>query len=102
MAYSTGNPPLLLGTQPIAGPRQWLYWSSHTVAVTISSTHITDGQDLGIKTGDQFTNVRVNTSGATGVGLLSTAVTEITQHYVTRVAATSMNLTTGVVMSSAT
>ena len=101
MAYSTDNGPLLTHTQPIAGPRQWTYWSSHTALVAQSSTHITDGRDLGMKVGDKV-DVYYITASATGHGLTSTAFNTLTSHVVVRVAATSINLSTGVVLASAT
>ncbi len=101
MAYSTDNGPLLTHSQPIAGPRQWTYWSSHTSLVTQSSTHITDGRDLGIKAGDRM-DVYYITATATGHGLTSTAFNTLSAHVVTSVRATSMNLSTGVTLASAT
>ena len=98
MAYSTSNPPLLTGTQPITGPKAWVYVSTHLATTVGSSTHFTDGKDLGMAVGDQVTNIQTNASGVNS----ATAVFIITQHSVTRLATTSMNMTTGVVLSSAT
>lgn len=101
MAYDANNGPLLVGTQPITGPRHWSYWSSHTSLVVQSSTHITDGRDLGMKAGDKM-DVFYITAAATGHGLLSTAFNTAYSHVVTSVRATSINLSTGVVLASAT
>ena len=101
MAYDVSNGPLLTHNQPIAGPRQWTYWSSHTALVSQSSTHITDGRDLGMKAGDRV-DVYYITATATGHGLTSTAFNTLTSHVVTSVRATSINLSSGVVLASAT
>ena len=101
MAYDTTNGPTLLHSQPIAGPRHWVYWSSHTSLVAQSSTHITDGRDLGIKAGDKM-DVYYITATATGYGLTSTAFNTLYSHVVVSVRATSLNLSTGVVLASAT
>jgi len=101
MAYSTSNPPVLAGDQPIAGPKHWLFGATETALVVQSSTHITDGQARGMKAGDRVTYFLVNASGGT-LTTLSTAIIQISEHYVTRIAATSLNLSTGVTVSSAT
>ena len=101
MAYSTDNGPILTHSQPIAGPRAWVYWSSHTALVSQSSTHITDGLALGMKVGDKV-DVFYITASATGYGLTSTAFNTLTSHVVVSVRSTSMNLSTGVVLASAT
>ena len=101
MAYDVSNGPILTHSQPIAGPREWVYWSSHTSLVTQSSTHITDGRDLGIKAGDKMTVFYI-TASATGYGLTSTAINTVYSHVVLSVRATSLNLSTGVVLASAT
>ena len=81
MAYDTTNGPTLLHSQPIAGQRHWVYGSSHTSLVAQSSTHITDGRDLGIKAGDKM-DVYYITATATGHGLTSTAFNTLTSHVV--------------------
>lgn len=101
MAYDANNGPLLTGSQPIAGPKHWTYWSSHTSLVTQSSTHITDGRDLGVKAGDKM-DVYYITASASGYGQLSTAFNTLYSHVVVAVRATSLNLSTGVVLASAT
>ena len=101
MAYSTSNPPVLAGDQPIAGPKHWLYGATDTALVIQSSTHITNGRDLGMKPGDRLTYFLVNAASGT-LTTLSTAIIQISEHYVTRVAATSMNLSTGVTVASST
>lgn len=106
MAYAaynstSPNPPVLDNNQPIAGPKSWLFGATETALVIQSSTHITDAQALGMKPGDRVTYFLVNASGGT-LTTLSTAISQITSHYVTRVAATSCNLSTGVVLASST
>lgn len=98
MSYSTSNPPLLNGAQPIAGPKSWLYVSTHLATNVGSSTHITNGKDLGMNVGDQVTFIGTGTSGVNS----ATAAILITSHMVTRVAATSLNMSTGVVLGGST
>lgn len=95
MAYSTTNPPLLVGDQPIAANRTWIYTSSHARAVVVASTHITDGKDLGMKAGD---HMYVNETGASN----SASDTDRTSfHRVTAVASTYVTLNVGTLISSA-
>jgi hypothetical protein len=59
MAYqastaTTPNVPHLMGSQPIAGPRQWAYVSTHTRAECTAANFFTDALDLGIKVGDSM------------------------------------------------
>ena len=98
-AYNTTSPnvPMLTGEQPIAGGRSWQYFSSHARAVVVASTHITDGQALGIKVGDKFFVSETTTAAANSAsdgGILSV-------HRVTTVASTYMVLSVGVLISSA-
>ena len=106
MAYSaynstSPNPPVLDNNQPIAGPKSWLFGATETALVIQSSTHITDAQALGMKVGDRVTYFLVNASGGT-LTALSTAISQITSHYVTKVGSTYVNLSTGVVLASST
>ena len=101
MAYSTDNGPVLDASQPIAGPKHWLFGATETALVIQSSTHITDGKDRGMKAGDRLTYFLVNASGGT-LTTLSTAISQITSHYVTKVGTTHVNLSTGVVLASST
>lgn len=101
MAYSTDNGPVLDSAQPIAGPRHWLFGATETALVVQSSTHVTDGQNRGMKAGDRVTYFLVNASGGT-LTTLSTAISQITSHYVTEVGTTHINLSTGVVLASST
>lgn len=94
-ASSNPNPPLLTGTQPIAGVRNWVYVSSHARAVVVASTHITDGKQLGIKIGDQMDVWETGTSNA------SSDVSRISRHRVTEVQSTYMTLNVGILTSSA-
>ena len=98
-AYSTTSPnvPLLKGDQPIAGPRVWEYISTHARAVVVASTHITDGQALGMKVGDAFYVSETTTAAANSAsdgGILSV-------HRVVTVASTYVVLSAGVLISSA-
>lgn len=95
MAYNTNNPPLLVGDQPIAGPQSWVYVSSHDHTVVVSSTHITDGKDLGMKAGDSF---RTHFTSASND---SSDTIEISEHRVTAVASTYITLSAGLITSSA-
>jgi hypothetical protein len=101
MAYAahnttSPNPPLLVGDQPIAGPRTFQYTSSHTRAVVVASTHITDGKTLGMKVGDHIyvheTSVNSNESSD---------IERTSFHRVTRVESTWVTLNIGALMSSA-
>ena len=87
MAYETGNPPHLAGDQPVAAPRKWTYKSTHTQAVVGTSDHISNGEDLGMATGDILMHV-----GST------TFITSA--HCVNAVGSTFTGLTTGLLISS--
>ena len=97
MAYSTSYPPLLTNTQPIASQRQWLYVSSHDRTVVVSSTHITNGKDLGMKVGDL---VQVGLSTAADANS-ATDISVVSQHFVRTVASTYVVLSAGLMISSA-
>lgn len=94
---TTPNTPMLVQHQPIAGQRQWLYVSTHTRAVAVSSTHITDGAKLGMKVGDSVfvgETTAASANAATDISLLS--------HHVARtVASTYVVLSAGWLVSSA-
>ena len=73
MAYNTANPPLLKGDQPIAIPRSWGYFSTHTQAEVGTSDFISNGSSLGMVAGDsvlvtQSTTFKVSLHAATVVG----------------------------------
>ena len=88
---------MLAGDQPISGGRTWQYFSTHTRAVVVASTHITDGQALGMKVGDKFFVSETTTAAANSAsdgGILSV-------HRVTTVASTYVTLSVGVLISSA-
>ena len=94
---TTPNVPMLTGDQPIAGARTWEYFSTHTRAVVVASTHITDGSKLGMKVGDEFYVSETTTAAANSAsdgGILSV-------HRVTTVASTYVVLSIGVLISSA-
>ena len=91
MAYETGNPPHLRGDQPVAGPRSWVYKSTHTQAVVGTSDHINNGEDLGMARGD--TVEAVSAIGATAYS--------VSYHVVNEVGSTFTSLTTGLMISSA-
>ena len=97
--YSSTSPnvPMLKGDQPIAGPRTWGYFSSHARSVVVASTHISDGQALGMKVGDAFFVSETTTAAANSAsdgGILSV-------HRVVTVASTYVILSAGVLISSA-
>jgi len=98
MAYSTDNPPLLVATQPITGHKQWVYVSTHLATNIGSSIHLTNAKDLGMQVGDMVINIGTNASGVNS----ATAGILMTSHFVTRVAATSCNMSTGVVLGGTT
>lgn len=86
MAYSTSNPPVL-GVQPIASFRRWMYDSTHTQAEVIATGFFTNARDLGMKVGDE---------------LLSKGSTTyiLSAHAVIAVSATGANLSSGSLHSS--
>lgn len=101
MAYarfdsSSPNVPLLVGDQPIAGPKSWVYTSSHARSVVVASTHITDGKDLGMGVGDSIyvheTSVASNESSD---------IARTSFHRVSAVSATWVTLNVGALISSA-
>jgi predicted RNA-binding protein with TRAM domain len=54
MSYKSDQ--LTLVSQPIAGPRQWVYQDTGSgVAAVVASGFFTDGADKGMKVGDQLT-----------------------------------------------
>lgn len=97
MAYSgttstSPNPPTLL-SQAIAGPRSWIYRSTHTAATASAANFFTDGLELGFKVGDPVVVLEMTTTE-------SSAVTAVTSHAVTAVGATTTQLSTGSLYSS--
>jgi hypothetical protein len=88
MAYNTANPPLLRGDQPIAIPRNWAYWSTHTQAEVGTSDFISNGSSIGVVAGDSITVIQSTTFKASF-------------HSVTVVAATYISLSAGLIISSA-
>ena len=91
------NVPALTHSQPINGARTWEYFSTHTRAVVVASTHITDGQKLGMKVGDKFfvsetTTAAANSASDGGINSV---------HRVITVASTYVVLSIGVLISSA-
>lgn len=90
MAYSTSNPPLLKDSQPIAGPREWIYKSTHTQAVVGTSDHISEANagKYGMAVGDPVTVIE------------STAY-KVSNHSVTAVGTTYVSLSAGLLISSA-
>lgn len=51
MAYSTSSPPVLI-SQPIAGPKKWVYESTDAASVVDADGYITNASDLGMEAGD--------------------------------------------------
>ncbi len=88
MAYATTNPPLLRGDQPIAGPRSWIYKSTHTQLEVGTSDFISNGQAVGMIAGDSVTATQSTTY-------------EISFHSVLVVASTFASLSVGQMISSA-
>lgn len=88
MAYNASNPPLLKGDQPIAIPRSWGYFSTHTQLEVGTSDFISNGSSLGMVAGDS-------------VLVTQSTTFKVSQHSVTVVAATYASLTTGLLVSSA-
>jgi hypothetical protein len=88
MAYNTANPPLLKGDQPIAIPRFWGYYSTHTQLEVGTSDFISNGSSLGMLAGDT---------------VLVTESTTFDQslHTVRVVGATYVSLSVGQLISSA-
>jgi len=97
---SGANPPLLVGDQPIAGPKNWVYISTDTRAVAVSSTHITDGKALGMKVGDNFYCHETDTSGVYG-STGASSIARTSYHRVTAVNSTWVTLNVGTLISSA-
>jgi hypothetical protein len=91
MAYESGNPPHLRGDQPVAGPRSWVYKSTHLQAVVGTSDHINNGEDIGMARGD--TVEAVCSTGSTAH--------RTSYHNVLEVASTYVALTAGLMISSA-
>jgi hypothetical protein len=89
------NPPLLIGDQPIAGPRNWFYVSSHTRAVVAASTHFTDAKVLGAKIGDQIDVFE------TGASNSASDTDRVSRHMFTEVQSTYATLSVGILTSSA-
>lgn len=91
------NTPVLTVNQPIGSQRSWLYASTHARAVVVASTHITDGQKLGMKVGDSVfvgETTAASANAATDISLLS-------HHVVRTVSSTYVVLSAGYLISSA-
>ncbi len=91
MAYAgttstSPNPPQAV-TQPIAGPRQWVYISTHTSTEVTVANFVTDGLELGMKVGDP-------------VLVIGSTTYIITSHAVSVVGSTTTTLSTGSAHSS--
>lgn len=97
MAYATTNPPILVQHQPIAHQRAWLYVSTHTRAVVVASTHITNGADLGMKVGD---TIHVGETTAASANA-ATDIFRLSLHQVRTVSSTFVVLSAGLLLSSA-
>lgn len=90
MAYSSTNRPLLTGSQPIAGPRSWVYKSTHTQAAVGTSDHISeaDAGKLGMAVGDEVT-------------VMGSTTYVVSKHAVAAVGTTYVSLSAGLLVSSA-
>jgi hypothetical protein len=95
MAYGSSNPPVLLGDQPIAGPKLWHYVSSHTRVVAAASEFISNGKALGMGVGD---HIYVHETGTSNE---SSDIARSSFHRVTQVSSSSVTLNVGSVISSA-
>lgn len=88
MAYVTTNPPILHGDQPLAVPRTWKYFSTHTQAEVGTSDFISNGSSIGMQAGDS-------------VLVIQSTTYKISHHAVTVVASTYASLSVGQLVSSA-
>lgn len=86
MAYagttSTSPNPPILQAQQIAGPRTWVYKSTHISSDISAANFFTDGLELGMKVGDQLLHY-TSTGGI------------ITSHSVLVVGATTTDISVG-------
>ena len=86
MAYqgttSTSPNPPVAQSQAIAGPREWIYSSTHVASDVAGANFFTDGLALGFKVGD-----RIIVSPSTGG--------EITSHTILVVGATTTDVSVG-------
>jgi hypothetical protein len=78
MTYATSNGPELQ-VQAIAGPKQWVYTSSHGTTEVAATGFFTNGKALGMKVGDQVLVVENDNSYATSIAhVTSVATTGVT------------------------
>ena len=77
MAYSTTNPPHLMGS-PVGGGsfggQFWVHKTTETVSAVTASSFFSNGAALGMKVGDTVSVVSVSTAGA----FADTALTSVT------------------------
>jgi len=73
MAYSTSNPPVLVG-QPIAGPRCWEYRSTDAATAVDADGYITNAKDLGMQVGDYIRVVDTDASPVTATAHVVSAI----------------------------
>lgn len=67
MAYSTSNPPQLIGQGIGGNGKCWLYKSADAIADVDAAGYFTNAGDLGISTGDEITIIDT-TNGLTSKG----------------------------------
>ena len=79
MAYSSTNPPVLIGGGFGGVPlRRYAYASTHTVAAVAASSFISDGYSRGMRVGSRVEVTELTTAGAFtgfGVGMVTSATT---------------------------
>lgn len=88
MSYSTSSPPRLL-VQPIAGRSLWYYESADAAATIDASGYITNGYDLGMRDKDQL--IAYDTGNSI-----------TTWHRVINTSGTTINLSNGTTVGTAT
>jgi hypothetical protein len=71
MAYSSTNPPRLIG-QGITGNKHWLYESTDVSTAVDDTDYFTNGYDLGMRVGDRVSSV-VSSSYNQSIGVVSVA-----------------------------
>lgn len=97
MAYDTSIAvPNLVGDQPIAGQKSWVYNSSHDRATVVAAGFITDFKQRGANIGDM---VQVGELSVASGG--SSDMARVSVHRVTVLGSTTATLSAGVLVSSA-
>lgn len=87
------NPPQCV-TQSIAGPRSWVYKSTHVASDVEGAYFFTDGAALGMKIGDPVLVVQVDSLTSTGAFVYAAG------HAVIAEGTTTIQLSSGALYSS--